>query len=306
MPDNGSGSFTRSNGVNTGSGLWAADQAAGIKILASHHDEHDQEIADALSNRICKDGQSTPTANIPMGGYQITNLGSATARTSALSCAQFQDAAAIYGGTAGGTANALTLTLSPAITAYATGMVIRFKAGASSNSSANPTVNVNSVGAKNIVRGDGSTGLSIGELRANGIYDMIYDGTSFRIRCFAGQWETWAPTVAAGGTIVLGTVTANYAKFKVDTGEGICHYQLRLTTTVDSGTGNAITFTTPLTVASTHIAAPDNCTIAQAANVPGVTLNSSTTTYGVGRYDSANFTAGGAALVMIAKGSFPI
>ena len=53
MPWSG-GSFTRTNGVNTGSTLWAQDRDDGYKILASHHDTHDQDIADGVNSTLEK------------------------------------------------------------------------------------------------------------------------------------------------------------------------------------------------------------------------------------------------------------
>ncbi len=67
MPFTGSGSFTRLRN-------WQADAAAGIKIKADFHDSEDDNFASGLSNVICKDGQSTITADIPFNGKKITNL----------------------------------------------------------------------------------------------------------------------------------------------------------------------------------------------------------------------------------------
>lgn len=43
------------------------------------------DLSTALSTTITKDGQTTPTANIPLGGYKITGLGAATTAGDALS-----------------------------------------------------------------------------------------------------------------------------------------------------------------------------------------------------------------------------
>ena len=67
MPFNGSGTFTRLRN-------WQADAAAGIKIKADFHDCEDDNFAPGVSNVICKDGQSSPTADIPFNGKKITNL----------------------------------------------------------------------------------------------------------------------------------------------------------------------------------------------------------------------------------------
>lgn len=43
------------------------------------------DLSTALSTTITKDGQTTPTANIPMGGFRLTGLGAATTAGDALS-----------------------------------------------------------------------------------------------------------------------------------------------------------------------------------------------------------------------------
>lgn len=43
------------------------------------------DLATGLTTTICKDGQSTPTANIPFGGFKVTGVGLATATGDALS-----------------------------------------------------------------------------------------------------------------------------------------------------------------------------------------------------------------------------
>lgn len=61
MPDNGSGVYSREYG-STG---WVDDRNALTKITADRHDAHDQDIADALTARICRNGETTATARIP-------------------------------------------------------------------------------------------------------------------------------------------------------------------------------------------------------------------------------------------------
>jgi hypothetical protein len=76
MPFNGAGTFTRIYS-------WVTDAANGIFVSSTRTDADTNDIATGLSNVICKDGQSTPTANIPMGGFKITGLGLGTATTDA-------------------------------------------------------------------------------------------------------------------------------------------------------------------------------------------------------------------------------
>ncbi|RWP05108.1 hypothetical protein [Mesorhizobium sp.] len=76
MPFDGSGNFNRV--MN-----WVNDAAAGIKIKSDRHDAEDDNLAAGLSNTLTKDGQSQPTANIPMNGKKLVNLGAPTAATDA-------------------------------------------------------------------------------------------------------------------------------------------------------------------------------------------------------------------------------
>jgi len=80
MPFNGSGGFTRT--MN-----WVSDATAGIKIRADRHDNEDDNLAGGLSNVICRDGQSVITANIPLNGKRIINLGNPVADQDAVTLA---------------------------------------------------------------------------------------------------------------------------------------------------------------------------------------------------------------------------
>lgn len=80
---NGSGTF-----VISGVGL---PYVTGTTISSTVANQFNTDLATALSTCITKDGQTTPTANIPMGGFKITDLDSASADGDAL--AYNQDAA---------------------------------------------------------------------------------------------------------------------------------------------------------------------------------------------------------------------
>jgi len=71
MAFNGAGVFLRLYS-------WVNDKAGGIKITASRMDAEFDGIATGLTNCITRDGQTTPTANIPLGGNKITGLGTPT------------------------------------------------------------------------------------------------------------------------------------------------------------------------------------------------------------------------------------
>lgn len=71
MPDNGSGTFTRTNGTASGSNVWEQDDLAARKITSDLHDEHDQDIANALNARLCRNGENSMSGDLDMSGNDI-------------------------------------------------------------------------------------------------------------------------------------------------------------------------------------------------------------------------------------------
>lgn len=78
-----------------------------------------------------------------------------------------------------GAVNAAVITPAPALTAYVTGQRFSVKMVAT-NTTTNPTINVNGLGAKTIVKLGGAV-LSAGDLLINGIYEFEYDGTNMQL-----------------------------------------------------------------------------------------------------------------------------
>jgi len=136
------------------------------------------DIASALTASIAKDGQTTPTADLPMGGYNHTGLGTASAAADSLSLGQAQAEAFIWCGTAGGTADAITLTPTPSITAYAAGQRFAWIAGASPNTGA-ATVAISGLATKAIQRNGAA--LVADDVVAGKLYQISYDGTQFQL-----------------------------------------------------------------------------------------------------------------------------
>lgn len=140
MPFNGSGTYSlpAGNPVTTGTVISSTTQN---NTMA--------DVAVALSTAITKDGQTTPTANIPMGGFKLTGLAAPTVAGDAL---RFENIALIGSSiqnqtyvafTTGGTSTAYTLTPTPAITAYTAGQsfFVTFNAA----SGAAPTLAISAV-----------------------------------------------------------------------------------------------------------------------------------------------------------------
>lgn len=78
MPRNGSGTYTRPQ----------SDYVPGTTILATSVNSDLNDMANAMTASLARDGQTTPTANIPLGGFRITNLANGTSDTDAATLAQ--------------------------------------------------------------------------------------------------------------------------------------------------------------------------------------------------------------------------
>jgi hypothetical protein len=169
MPYNGSGSYSlpAGNPVVTGS-----------TISSTTHNNTMSDIASALTNAMTKDGQSTPTANLKMGGFKHTGAGAGSAATDSTNLGQVQGNAYCWLGTGGGTADVITASASPSLTAYAAGQVFRFLSSGANTT--NVTLNIDSVGAKAVSK-NGSTALAAGDIPSGALCEVVYDGTRFQL-----------------------------------------------------------------------------------------------------------------------------
>lgn len=76
--DVASKSVIRSNPDYTGPTVWSQDQVAGIKVIATRHDSHDQDLADAISATLNLDGINAMRANLSVGGFKLVNVAKGT------------------------------------------------------------------------------------------------------------------------------------------------------------------------------------------------------------------------------------
>jgi hypothetical protein len=168
MARNGSGTYSlpAGNPVTTGttiSSTWANSTL--------------NDLGSAMTASLAYDGQTTPVANLPMGGYLHTNVANATARTNYAAAGQVQDGTLQYLTSVSGT-DTITATAPISMTAYATGQTFRFVAAATNTSAV--TININSIGAKSITK-NGATALIAGNIAINSVVEIIYDGTQFQV-----------------------------------------------------------------------------------------------------------------------------
>lgn len=197
MPFNGSGAFTPPGA--------SFPVVSGAVIDSAKHNAVINDLASGLSTCVTKDGQTTITANQPMGGYIHTGVGNSAARDGYAALGQVQDGGATWAGTAGGTANAITLTLTPAISAYAAGQEFTYKSGASANTTA-MTVAVSGQAAKAIQKNGAA--LASGDHPANMWFRITYDGAAFQLEQIAGTSADVTTALALKANLVSPTFTS--------------------------------------------------------------------------------------------------
>jgi len=185
MSFNGSGTFVINS---TGQPV-----VANTVISATVFNALTADLASGLTNCITKDGQSTPTANIPMGSNKITGLANGTLIGDAANLGQVQSTVAKLISITG--TDTVLGTMSPTLTAYAAGQLFYFVAAGANTGAV--TLNVDGLGAKAITR-DGSTALAAGDINSGEIVVVIYDGTRFQMINAANSF---------GNTTINGTLT---------------------------------------------------------------------------------------------------
>ena len=209
MSFNGSGTFV----INSA----GQPVVANTVISATTFNALTADLANGLTTCITKDGQTTPTANIPMGGFKITNLATGTAATDAATVAQIQsNGAALV--TVTGT-DTLTGSLTPALVAYVTGAVYYFVAPAANTGAV--TLNIDTLGAKNVTR-DGTTALVAGDIVSGEMVAVVYDGTRFQLISPVNSFTnlnvsgtlTVAGTATLNGNVAIGDAAADTINFK--------------------------------------------------------------------------------------------
>ena len=179
MPFDGSGNFNRTDGVRTGSTTWTQSRDAGENVNAPPADIHDQDLADGLENCVTKDGQNSPSANLPMNSKKHTGVADASAETEYAAYGQLLALVSPFvGATAvGGTANAITLTPTPAITSYTTGKGFSFFI--ENENTGAVTLAASGLAAVGLRRSDG-TDFVDGDLVVGRHLVAVYNGSNFR------------------------------------------------------------------------------------------------------------------------------
>lgn len=117
---------------------------------------------------------------------------------------------------AGGTADAITVTLTPAPTAYTDGMRI-FVRASGANTVVNPTLNLNGLGALTITK-HGNVALDIGD-----IYGAGHELQLKYVDAGTDRWELMNPRQADPTLLVPNSKSADYTFVLSDKGKMILH-----------------------------------------------------------------------------------
>lgn len=183
-----------------GVALIASDIVSGMNMILVYNLAQDcYYLINHESTFLKRDGTAAMLGTLDMGSHKVSSVLSGTAKTDAPNIGQVQDNSTQYA-VAGGSPNALTLTLAPALTAYVDGQSVVFSAA--SNNTAATTINVNSVGAKNLLRKDGSS-LKVNDLQADFVYTAIYDGVDFILQDTQVHTSGQCKISIGGGDVIL-------------------------------------------------------------------------------------------------------
>jgi hypothetical protein len=191
MPRNGSGTYALPAGNPV---------VSGTTISSTVHNATNTDIATALTGSLSKDGQTTPTANQPMGSFRHTGVGDPTARNQYATASGVQDGTYVFVNSVTGT-NTVAGSLAPVITAYTAGMhVVLVPANANT---AAATLNLNGAGALDIQKytSAGQVALAANDLRA-GIPALLILDTG------GDDWILLNPYSGSLGDVTVGTLTA--------------------------------------------------------------------------------------------------
>ena len=120
-----------------------------------------------------------------------------------------------YAADAGAT-DAYAITLSPAPTAYTTGMIVNFKANTANTGAC--TLDCNSLGAKTIKKNYNSD-LDTGDISANQLCSVMYDGTNFQM--LSGAFSISSSSTSTLTNKRIGPRIVSASSYTTDTGTSL-------------------------------------------------------------------------------------
>ncbi|MFD3261849.1 hypothetical protein ACE3MQ_24935 [Paenibacillus lentus] len=141
--------------------------------------------------------------------------------------------------------NAYSVKPTPAPTALVEGLRVTVRINAANTGAA--TLNVNGLGAKNILKGNGNA-VAAGNLKANSVYTLVYSGSAFILQGEGGGGTALASEIRSGKTAntdvgdVTGTFAVAAGNYPKDVSIfGVVGLLERMTTAEKQAIANAIT-----------------------------------------------------------------
>jgi hypothetical protein len=198
-----------------------------------------------------------------------------------------------------GTANAQTITLSPAVLALVAGQTFRFLPSVSNTGAL--TLNVNGLGATAVqYKGKACVG---GEVVQNVPAEVTYDGTQFQLANHGGGWADFSAsaTYSAATTMTFTGVTTNTWKYQRH-GKRV-DIIVNATGTLGGTATTAVLVDLPIAASSVN-GGSFPVFISNNGTVGGTAVFNTTTQLSIRRYDAAAFTAAPTACTIALIGSY--
>ena len=177
---------------------WVSRSNAGLptkRIDSASMLAQDQDLADGLEACIKHNGDIAATADLPMATFKHLNVGAAALRSQYARATEVQDGVIFKAASPGGTIDAMTGTLAPAITAYVAGMIVSIVApGTGSNTVTTPTLALNAIASPRTIRKHQGA-LAIGDYSAGDTLLLLVESTTFELLNPRG-------VAASGNTVV--------------------------------------------------------------------------------------------------------
>lgn len=189
--------------------------------------------ADALAIAGAPNATTSVQGLVELATQTEIEAGTATGATGAtLMVPNANYGARFYGGYAAdaGSNDTYVITLSPVPIAYNTGMVIVFKANTVNTGAA--TINVNSLGAKDIRRNNGLV-LANGDIAANQFTTIVYNGTYFELQSPIGR-----PQISTNGSEIYALDAVGTDSYAVTLAPAPTAYTTGMVVRFKAGTAN--------------------------------------------------------------------
>jgi len=263
MPFDGSGNFDRVHN-------FSADASAGIQAQAVRFDAELDGIATGLENCQTLTGETTPTADSPMGGFKHKAVAVATSTDNYLRADQSSNQVGIYVRDTNTSVSGI-ISASAAVfpTAFTDGQRVTVKVSADGSTSAPRAIIINGLSA-NIIDNRGSAFLS-SKMKKDGIFDLIYDSSASAFRAITPRNDVSLSDVGVfGGTLTQMTAIVSASVDFIVTGK-LCTLAIGGTGVAGSASGSAFTLTgLPVAVQPTDAIAVACMLQDNAVNVLGV------------------------------------